>query len=473
MGLLWDSVTVLISQMLFFGMGWIFFVKKLFKDYELRHHMVQLIFCINFTLSCTMFELIIFEVIDHMERSSRYFHWILALYAMLFMIILLTPFYIFYNVLSNIRRIPAHWLTPLCFVSWIIYIVVFWKIGDPFPIHNPKHGVLSVETCISRVGVIGVTVMALLSGFGAVSYPYTSMAMFMRSVSASDVHQLEKKLLQTFEMIVAKKKRIALATQEIKRQEAEALKRSGSEASSNSWWRKISNVASPRPQTAIHENIPLLKVDVSALEELSRQLFMEIHDMQNMLERIEWSKTFQGKYFNFLGYFFSLYCTWKIFISTVNIVFDRVGRLDPITKGMEIAVHWFGLDIDVQFWSQHISFILVGAIVVTSTRGLLLTMSRFFIWISSPKSSNFIVLFLSQIMGMYFVSMVLLMRMNMPVQYRSIITEVLGDLQFNFYHRWFDVMFLVAALCTIAILTLAHKRDYEPADAKQSFSRSK
>ena len=80
-----------------------------------------------------------------------------------------------------------------------------------------QHGVLSVETCISRVGVIGVTVMALLSGFGAVSYPYTSMAMFMRSVSASDVHQLEKKLLQTFEMIVAKKKRIALGYQEIKR----------------------------------------------------------------------------------------------------------------------------------------------------------------------------------------------------------------------------------------------------------------
>ena len=112
------------------------------------------------------------------------------------------------------------------------------------------------------------------------------------------------------------------------------MKQKGLEASSNSWWRKISMAtASPRSDTIIHENIPQLKQDVLALEELSRQIFMEIHDMQNMLERIEWSKTFQGKYFNFLGYFFSLYCIWKIFISTVNIVFDRVGRLDPITKG--------------------------------------------------------------------------------------------------------------------------------------------
>ena len=47
-------------------------------------------------------------------------------------------------------------------------------------------------------------------------------------------------------------------------------------------------------------------------------------------------------YFNFLGYFFSLYCVWKIFISTVNIVFDRVGKMDPITKTFDILVNWLG-----------------------------------------------------------------------------------------------------------------------------------
>ena len=94
MGLLSDSLTVLATQLVFFLIGWIFFVKKLFKDYELRHYMVQIIFCINFTLSLTMFELIIFEISDTLERSSRYFHWYLSLYLTLFMVIIMTPLYL-------------------------------------------------------------------------------------------------------------------------------------------------------------------------------------------------------------------------------------------------------------------------------------------------------------------------------------------------------------------------------------------
>lgn len=64
-----------------------------------------------------------------------------------------------------------------------------------------------------------------------------------------------------------------------------------------------------------------LQQEVAALEELSRQLFLEAHDIHNARDRLEWSATWKGKYFNFLGYFFSIYCMWKIFIVSISHYF--------------------------------------------------------------------------------------------------------------------------------------------------------
>ncbi|KAL3886675.1 hypothetical protein ACJMK2_026655 [Sinanodonta woodiana] len=448
MSFLVDSCIMFFSQVLFFGAGWVFFLKQLFRDYEVHHSVVLLVFSVTFSVSCNMFELIIFEILGIMDTSSRYFHWKLGLFAILFVLIVVLPFYIAYFIIGNLRFVPRKMFIQgiLTFVAWCVFMYFFWKIGDPFPITSPKHGIFSMEQCIGRVGVIGVTLMALLSGFGAVNYPYTSMFYFIRHVTDSEIQGIEKRLMQTMDMLINKKKRICFAKRESLRQASQNI--------GGGIWGMLKTVTSGGPS----ENISLLKQENSALEELSRQLFLEMVDLNNAQERIEYSKTFKGKYFNFLGYFFSIYCVWKIFISTINIIFDRVGRVDPVTRGIEIAVNYLGIQFDVKFWSQQISFLLIGIIIVTSIRGLLITLTRFFYAIASSKSSNIIVLCLAQIMGMYFVSSVLLMRMNMPLEYRSIITEVLGELQFNFYHRWFDVIFLVSALSSIGFLYIAHKQ---------------
>ncbi|VDK85401.1 unnamed protein product [Onchocerca ochengi] len=312
--------------------------------------------------------------------------------------------------------------------------------------------IFTIEQAISRVGVIGVTVMAMLSGFGAVNAPYCYMTIFMRPVGQVQIAQMERKLMHTMEMIVAKKRRLCLLEKEVTLS-AFTQGNDGQEGFLQRLWGSVSFSSS-----SLKDQISTLNSEILPLEELSRYLFLEIVELQNMRERMEYSKTWQGQYFNIVGHFFSLYCMWKIFICTVNIVFDRVGKVDPVTRGIEIAVNYMGFELDIRFWSQHISFLLVGVIAVTSIRGLLITLTKFFYMISSSKSSNLIVLILAHIMGMYFVSSVLLMRMNMPHQYRSSISIVLGDLQFNFYHRWFDVMFLVSALISIAFLWLAHKQ---------------
>ncbi|XP_007459431.1 PREDICTED: Golgi pH regulator-like isoform X4 [Lipotes vexillifer] len=415
MSFLIDSSIMITSQILFFGFGWLFFMRQLFKDYEVRQYVVQVIFSVTFAFSCTMFELIIFEILGVLNSSSRYFHWKMNLCVILLILVFMVPFYIGYFIVSNIRLLHKQRLLFSCLL-WLTFMYFFWKLGDPFPILSPKHGILSIEQLISRVGVIGVTLMALLSGFGAVNCPYTYLSYFLRNVTDTDIVALERRLLQTMDMIISKKKRMAMTRRTMFQKGEVHNKPSG-------FWGMIKSVTTSAPGS---ENLTLIQQEVDALEELSRQLFLETADLYATKERIEYSKTFKGKYFNFLGYFFSIYCVWKIFM--------------------------------VKFWSQHISFILVGIIIVTSIRGLLITLTKFFYAISSSKSSNVIVLLLAQIMGMYFVSSVLLIRMSLPLEYRTIVTEVLGELQFNFYHRWFDVIFLVSALSSILFLYLAHKQ---------------
>eukprot|EP01136_Pigoraptor_vietnamica_P016378 Opistho-1_new@60320 len=462
-----DSIVMLASQLIFFGFGWIFFMRRLFKDYEIRQRVVQLIYSATFALSCSMFELIIFEILDVLDRESRYFHWRLAICAMLFDLIFLLPYYQLVLFLANFRLSQSIRAYVLAFALWMGYIYFFWRIGDPFPILSSKHGILTIEQGISRVGVIGVTLMAILSGFGAVSCPYTYMSYFLRHVSESDVQMLERRMNQTIDMILSKKRRIAVAERERERNMAG---RDGQPGRMGFFGRVFTSVVGSgggggAGDDLLDSNIPALKQEIAAMEEFSRQMYLEIADQHAARERIAYSKTWKGRYFNALGYFFSGYCVYKIVMCTVNIVFDRVGRVDPVTRGIGIVVDYLGIDFDVPFWSQQISFLLVGVIIVTSMRGLLIKLTKFFYAISSSGSSNIVVLFLAQIMGMYFVSCVLLMRMSMPREYRTIITDVLGDIQFSFYHRWFDVIFLVSAIFALLFFYLVHHKAAEPVPA--------
>ena len=143
--------------------------------------------------------------------------------------------------------------------------------------------------------------------------------------------------------------------------------------------------------------------ELNSYEELSRQLYLELVDLHNTKKRISESKTIKGRWFNFLGYFFSIYCAYKIFMCTINIIFDRVGKKDPITQGSEILTHRLGMDVDLTAFAQPLSFMMVGVLVLTSIRGLLINLTKFFYAISSSETSNAIVMFFAQLMGMYFV----------------------------------------------------------------------
>lgn len=110
---------------------------------------------------------------------------------------------------------------------WAAYLWAFWKVGDPFPILSKEHGIaasssilyrmvliglFTIEQGMSRVGVLGVALMAVLSGFGAVSAPYTYLFYFLRPVSDDDIRDLEHRYEKLVDMIMSKKQHYAELT---------------------------------------------------------------------------------------------------------------------------------------------------------------------------------------------------------------------------------------------------------------------
>lgn len=155
-----------------------------------------------------MFQLIIFEIAGVLDLPSRLLAWKIAFHAMLFLIILVIPAYV--SMLISTLKFPSLGY-PISVAIYCGFLFCFWKIGDPFPINSPKHGIFSIEQFMSRIGVIGVTLMAFLSGFGSVNFPYSNTTYFRRTVKSKDIEALERKLMQTYEIIINKKKRLAIA----------------------------------------------------------------------------------------------------------------------------------------------------------------------------------------------------------------------------------------------------------------------
>jgi hypothetical protein len=74
----------------------------------------------------------------------------------------------------------------------------------------------------------------------------------------------------------------------------------------------------------------------------------------------------------------------------------------------------------------------------------------------SAMFARIFVVLMAWIMGMYFISSVLLLRMTIPQSYRESISKVLGNVEVPFFHFLFDVVFLISALLSLLMSGWEH-----------------
>ncbi|KAJ1994843.1 hypothetical protein H4R33_000077 [Dimargaris cristalligena] len=419
---LFDMLVLSCSLASFFMFAWVFLAHSIFLDYRQqltnrgaldRHTGVQVLFSLTLAFSLTLFELLIFEITDVLDRDARWFCWKLSLYAILILVIVVLPFYQIYLLLAHrdpeaqgrAQSLTGRHRLVFTTILWLVYLYFFWRVGEKFPIRNTPVGSgpqswLAIEPAMARVGVFGVTIMAILSGFGAVNSPYTTLFVFIRRVTDEQIRTVEQKLAQTTALVQSTTQRLA----------AELDRTARTQAQSGMVQRAFRSLSS----TVGLANNPTaqLQEEVRLLEQIRQQIQADLETLHFEKIRYEETATLKSRYFNFLGYIFSVYCIYKVFMAFINILFHRIGKTDPITYGITLAVTHMNIqNLDVPFWSQQLSFWFVGVMVVCSIRGLLI----------------------------------------------QIIKDVLGTIEFHFYQRWFDVIFLVSALASMVFVYFVHQ----------------
>ena len=208
---------ILVSYAVLFIFAWLFFTRFLFRRYELRDHWVKLLFCTVFALGADLLLLVIFDMRDVLAEDVRWVNWMVDLIGLGMLIVGVLPIYVFWSALRRKGRSRTTQLV-LTSIAQCAYLFVFISVGNIVPAKGQRQrgggsgggsgggggsaaagddnggnagGVyfFSLENVIDRIAVVGVAVMAILSGFGAVNTPYRNLAISLYPVSDAELEK--------------------------------------------------------------------------------------------------------------------------------------------------------------------------------------------------------------------------------------------------------------------------------------------
>ncbi|CAE7205826.1 gpr89 [Symbiodinium natans] len=348
----------------------------------------------------------------------------------------------------------------LAFASAVLSLPPFWYAiyvsGRLIHIDSVS---FSADLLMARIGVLGVTVVATLSGFGAVNFPFQSMHSFLRPVTQQQVADVEQRLLRTMRLISARK-----------RQEL-TLKQEESRLSGEEPLSIVGRVAQlvQRPLLSL-EALGLnvrggssatrkqLITEIQALEAFSRELFVELDELiQARLCELK-ARTVLGRAMNVLGRCCSAICVYKILMSSINLLLRRGSAQaeDPATRLLTILLLNLRVPVDVSYWAPMLSLIFVGYLAFANTRQFIQRLLAIFRMVSTSVTSNSLALLLSEVMAMYFAACVILTLRFVPKSSRADLLMMVGEVDLSYVHLHFDYVFLLSSLCSLAVFGLSY-----------------
>ena len=440
-----------------FVLGYFFFSHWLFRDLQVRWDLTfvaQLAFASTLAVSFQTHAAILGEVSGTLTKESREILWEFDFSCLIILLKVVLPFFILFSLFTG----KPPWNYSVSFRIFLSLILeTLWLAVSNRGVNIMKDGGLDLQAETEKLGMIGLGCVAILSGWGSVYGPYYYGPWFIKKYDDAEIRRVEEKLISVMEMRTSLQRRVVIQTIRKRNHHQNASSSSDRDGESRKQRGFVSFVrswlpgAQGAPSAAAKELQQQIQDDMledESLNLLSSELFMEYDEMKKAKAANLFRKTLLGRIYTLLGYTFAGYCIFKMIASCYGLIFPKTAQ-DPdlITKVLQYVLLLARNSNEAHFWAQGISFFMVGVLVFNSFRGLLMTMGKLFHQFAA-RDSSFFAFLLTEIMGQYLMSSIILLDLNVPVQYRG----KLFFQKFEFFRVWSDALFLIAGLASVLTL---------------------
>lgn len=504
---------------------------------SLRRRLAAITFATTIGLATVLGELILSEIADVVSADARDAALGVVVPTLLFVLVVLIPFLEIQSILagsglcnfqrSSRGRFPR-WAWTLQTVGFGTWLFVFWSIGKAVPSEGAGGaGDLATQgflysraariretfdatgmslgarwrghvasgggsgsgagygsgwtadslarACLERIGVIGISLMALLSGFASVSSPWHTLgettARRRRPVTDADVARKMAGLEATGELLLTKRHRLR------------SLQRRLAATSTGTSATTTMAVTESNPGAGVMgkivgslkgmgglamggggglggdaAEIKALQMEISGLETMEANLSSALAQLRSRQVAQARAGTAVGRLLAVPAYVFSIYCVYRI-LATSLTSFRRLYRpasasfssSDPINRFLGLlAKHW-DPKLDQTAWARQISFLLSGVILIASANAVVQTFHLFAKWAPGllHQAQANLALLIGQVAATYVISAGLLLRSNLPKDMGSAVGHALESaLEPTFVDRWFEGWFLFSSAAT-------------------------
>ncbi|KAL0931169.1 Golgi pH regulator [Colletotrichum truncatum] len=426
-----------------------------------RRRIAAVVFCVTVGLAAVLGELILSEISDAVSPRAREVALRFTVPTLLVLLVGVIPFLEIQSLVSGFGwkfqrnskgRIPrfAWSVQMLAFAGWLF---AFWSLGSAVGLDKTTTaggGIL--RACLERIGVIGISLMAMLSGFAAVSSPWHTLGTVSerrkRPVTETDVSRKQAGLDATNEMLLTKRHRL----QALERKAAESQ---AAASSSGGFMGKM--LGAVRGMGGEEAEMKALRLEIAGLETMEANLNSSLGMMRSRQAADARAATPLGKILAVPHYIFSLYCLYRILATTLATLrrayypAASFSSSDPINRFLGLLARHWDPKLDQIAWARQISFLLSGVILAASANSVLQTFHIFSKWMPGLlyQAQANLALLIGQIAAVYVISAALLLRSNLPREMGSAVGDALeGALEPRFVDWWFEGWFLMSCAVT-------------------------